>query len=334
MKKILVTGGTGFIGSNTVVELLNAGYEVVIIDNLCNSKIEILDKIERITGKRPAFQKLDLLDKDGLLEVFKNNGFDAVIHFAGLKAVGESVKIPLDYYENNISGTLNLLECMRETGVRKIIFSSSATVYGVTDDPEYVETMKTGAVTNPYGRTKYFIEEILKDVSAADPEFEVGLLRYFNPIGAHPSGYLGDDPSGYPNNLVPFIVQVARGKREKLGIFGDDYPTEDGTCRRDYIHVVDLAKGHMAMLEHMKKGVSIYNLGSGKPSSVKQLVAAFEKASGKKLPCEIAPRRDGDLPEFWANPAKAKAELGWQTELTIDDAMRDTVKFIEMYDKD
>ncbi len=333
MSKILVTGGTGFIGSNTVVELLNAGYEVEIIDNLCNSKESNLDKIEQITGKRPAFYKIDLLEKDAMLEIFKNGNFDAVIHFAGLKAVGESVEIPLDYYRNNITGTINLLDCMEETGVRKIIFSSSATVYGYQESPEYVETMTTGAVSNPYGRTKYFIEEILKDVSAADLNFEVGLLRYFNPIGAHPSGYLGDDPAGYPNNLVPFIIQVARGKREKLGIFGDDYPTEDGTCRRDYIHVVDLAKGHMAMLEHMKKGVSIYNLGSGKPSSVKEVVAAFERASGKSLPCEIAPRRDGDLPEFWANPAKAKAELGWQTELTIDDAMKDTVKFIEMYEE-
>ena len=330
MNKILVTGGTGYIGSHTVVELLQAGYEVEILDNLFNSKLVVLDKIEQITGKKPQFHQVDLLDKPAMLEVFKAGGFDAVIHFAGLKAVGESVEKPLEYYENNVSGTINLLECMKETGVKKIIFSSSATVYGVQGSPEYVETMKTGGeLSNPYGRTKYFIEEILKDVCASDHEFEVALLRYFNPIGAHPSGLLGEDPNGIPNNLMPIVMQVARGQREKLGVYGNDYPTEDGTCRRDYIHVVDLAKGHMAMLEHLKQGVSIYNLGSGTPSSVMQMIDAFEKASGKQLPYEVVGRRDGDLPEFWANPAKAKAELGWQTELTIDDAMRDTLRFLE-----
>lgn len=329
MDKILVTGGTGYIGSHTVVELLNAGYEVEILDNLFNSKIEVLDKIEQITGKKPAFHKVDLLDKEGMLEVFKNGGFDAVIHFAGLKAVGESVQKPLEYYKNNVSGTVNLLECMKETGVKKIIFSSSATVYGVQESPEYVETMKTGGeLSNPYGRTKYFIEEILKDICTADPEFEAALLRYFNPIGAHPSGLLGEDPNGIPNNLMPIVMQVARGQREKLGVYGNDYPTKDGTCRRDYIHVVDLAKGHMAMLEHMQKGVSIFNLGSGEPNSVMEVIVAFNKASGKELPYEVVGRRDGDLPEFWANPAKAKAELGWQTELTVDDAMKDTLNFL------
>ncbi len=334
MNKILVTGGTGYIGSHTVVELLQAGYEVEIIDNLFNSKIEVLDKIEQITNKRPLFHEVDLLDKEATLEVLKNGSFDAVIHFAGLKAVGESVQKPLEYYKNNISGTINLLECMREANVKKIIFSSSATVYGIQESPEYVETMKTGGeLSNPYGRTKYFIEEILKDICAADPEFEAALLRYFNPIGAHPSGLIGEDPNGIPNNLMPIVMQVARGQREKLGVYGDDYPTEDGTCRRDYIHVVDLAKGHMAMLKHMRKGVSIYNLGSGKPSSVMEIIKAFNKASNKELPYEVVGRRDGDLPEFWANPAKAETELDWRTELTIDDAMKDTLNFLRMEKK-
>lgn len=334
MNKILVTGGTGYIGSHTVVELLQAGYEVEIIDNLFNSKIEVLDKIEQITNKRPLFHEVDLLDKEATLEVLKNGSFDAVIHFAGLKAVGESVQKPLEYYKNNISGTINLLECMKEANVKKIIFSSSATVYGVQESPEYVETMKTGGeLSSPYGRTKYFIEEILKDICAADPEFEAALLRYFNPIGAHPSGLIGEDPNGIPNNLMPIVMQVARGQREKLGVYGNDYPTEDGTCRRDYIHVVDLAKGHMVMLQHMRKGVSIYNLGSGKPSSVMEMIKAFNKASNKELPYEVVGRRDGDLPEFWANPAKAEAELDWRTELTIDDAMKDTLNFLRMEKK-
>lgn len=329
-RKILVTGGTGYIGSHTVVELLNAGYEVEILDNLFNSKIEVLDKIKEITGTKPKFHQVDLLNYEDLKSVFDGAHFDSVIHFAGLKAVGESVEKPLEYYENNVGGTINLLKCMRETGVKQIIFSSSATVYGVQDSPEYVETMVTGGqLSNPYGRTKYFIEEILKDVCTADPEFEAALLRYFNPIGAHPSGLLGEDPNGIPNNLMPIVMQVARGKREKLGVYGNDYPTKDGTCRRDYIHVVDLAKGHMAMLDHMKKGVSIYNLGSGEPNSVMEVISAFEKASGKELPYEVVERRAGDLPEFWANPAKAKAELDWQTELTVDDAMKDTLNFLK-----
>ena len=331
-KKILVTGGTGYIGSHTVVELLNAGYEVEILDNLFNSKIEVLDKIKEITGTKPKFHQVDLLNYEDLKSVFDGAHFDSVIHFAGLKAVGESVEKPLEYYENNVGGTINLLKRMRDFDVKQIIFSSSATVYGVQDSPEYVETMVTGGqLSNPYGRTKYFIEEILKDVCTADPDFEAALLRYFNPIGAHPSGLLGEDPNGIPNNLMPIVMQVARGKREKLGIYGNDYPTKDGTCRRDYIHVVDLAKGHMAMLDHMKKGVSIYNLGSGEPNSVMEVISAFEKASGKKLPYEVTARRAGDLPEFWANPVKARAELGWQTELTIDDATRDTLIFLEKY---
>jgi len=328
--KVLVTGGTGYIGSHTVVELINSGYDVEIVDNLFNSKIEVLDRIEKITGVKPVFHQVDILDYEALHRVFDESKFDVVIHFAALKAVGESVEKPLNYYENNIGGTVNLLKCMQDAGVEKIIFSSSATVYGEQETPECVETMQTGLkLTNPYGRTKYFIEEILKDLCVANPNMEVALLRYFNPIGAHPSGLLGEDPNGIPNNLMPIIMQVARGQREKLSVYGDDYPTEDGTCRRDYIHVVDLAKGHIATINHLKKGVSIYNLGTGRPSSVKEMITAFEQASGKELPYEIVGRRAGDLAELWANADKAKAELGWQTELTIDDAMRDTLNFLK-----
>lgn len=328
--RILVTGGTGYIGSHTAVELIQAGHKVEILDNLFNSKIEVLDYIKQIAGKKPKFYQVDLLDREALDEIFAKTKYDAVIHFAGLKAVGESVQKPLEYYKNNIDGTVNLLQSMQAHGVKKIIFSSSATVYGIQESPEYIETMTTGGqLSNPYGRTKYFIEEIMKDLCVADSEFEVALLRYFNPIGAHPSGLLGEDPNGIPNNLMPIVMQVARGQREKLGVYGDDYPTKDGTCRRDYIHVVDLAKGHMAMLDHMKPGVSIYNLGSGEPNSVKEIIAAFEKASDKELPYEVVGRRAGDLPEFWANPSKAKTELDWQTELTIDDAMIDTLNYLK-----
>lgn len=327
---ILLTGGSGYIGIHTAVELLNAGYDVVIADNLVNSKAEAVEKAEQLTGKKIPFYVIDVADKAALSKVFEENKIDAVIHFAGLKAVGESVQIPLRYYRNNLDTTLTLLETMEEYGCKKIVFSSSATVYGIQDSPEYLETMSTGGqLSNPYGRTKYFIEEILKDLCTADPDFEAALLRYFNPIGAHPSGLLGEDPNGIPNNLMPIIMRVSDGRIKDLAVYGDDYPTEDGTCRRDYIHVVDLAKGHMAMLGHMKKGVSIFNLGSGVPTSVKEMIAAFEKASGKPLPHHIAERRAGDLAEFWANPAKAKAELNWQTELTIDDAMKDTLNYLD-----
>lgn len=329
MKKILATGGTGYIGSHTVIELINDGYEVDIIDNLFNSKITVLDQIEKITGKRPTFFQADLLDEAKLDEIFRDGHYDTVIHFAGLKAVGESVEKPLEYYHNNITGTVYLLEAMKKYGVHEIVFSSSATVYGIQDNPEFVETMTTGMnLTNPYGRTKYFIEEIMKDYAIADPEFKATLLRYFNPIGAHESGLIGEDPNGIPNNLMPIIMRVAEGRIDKLHIYGDDYPTADGTCRRDYIHVVDLAKGHVAAIEHMKNGVEIYNLGTGTPTSVKEMVAAFEKASGKELPCEITGRRAGDLAEMWANADKAKRELGWQTTLTVDDAMRDTINYL------
>ena len=329
MKKILATGGTGYIGSHTVIELINDGYEVDIIDNLFNSKITVLDQIEKITGKRPTFFQADLLDEAKLDEIFRDGHYDTVIHFAGLKAVGESVEKPLEYYPNNITGTVYLLEAMKKYGVHEIVFSSSATVYGIQDNPEFVETMTTGMnLTNPYGRTKYFIEEIMKDYAIADPEFKATLLRYFNPIGAHESGLIGEDPNGIPNNLMPIIMRVAEGRIDKLHIYGDDYPTADGTCRRDYIHVVDLAKGHVAAIEHMKNGVEIYNLGTGTPTSVKEMVAAFEKASGKELPCEITGRRAGDLAEMWANADKAKRELGWQTTLNVDDAMRDTINYL------
>ncbi len=329
MKRILATGGTGYIGSHTVVELINRGYEVEIIDNLFNSKITVLDQIEKITGKRPKFFEADLLDAEKLDEIFQQGNYDAVIHFAGLKAVGESVEKPILYYRNNIDGTINLLDAMGKYGVKELIFSSSATVYGEQESPEYIETMMTGGkISSPYGKTKFFIEEIIKDYAVANKGFKATLLRYFNPIGAHESGLIGEDPNGIPNNLMPIIMRVADGRIEKLQVYGDDYPTEDGTCRRDYIHVVDLAKGHVAALEHITEGVKIYNLGSGKPASVKEMIAAFEKASGEHLPYVFAPRRAGDLAEFWANPAKAEQELNWRTELTIDDAMRDTINYL------
>ncbi len=330
MEKILVTGGTGYIGSHAAVELIQAGYEVEILDNLYNSKIAGLDRIEEITGVEPKFYNVDLRDAEALAKVFAENTYDAVLHFAGLKAVGESVEQPLRYYENNIGGTINLLECMQEYGVKKIIFSSSATVYGEQDSQSYTEQMITGQkITNPYGRTKYMIEEILKDVTVADPEFEVTILRYFNPIGAHPSGLIGEDPNDKPNNLMPVIMKVATGEIDQLSIYGDDYPTPDGSCIRDYIHVVDLAKGHLAALNHMEKGVQIYNQGSGEAHSVFEMVAAFNKASGIKLPCQVVGRRAGDLPGFYADPTLATEKLGWTTELTINDTMRDTLNFLK-----
>jgi UDP-glucose 4-epimerase len=328
--KILLTGGTGFIGSHTTIELIKLGYEVEIMDNLFNSKITVLDKIEKISGVKPKFYKVDLLDKEGMDDVFSEGQYDLVIHFAGLKAVGESVEKPLKYYENNVCGTINLLECMKKHGVKKIIFSSSATVYGDQGVAELTEDMRTGVgITNPYGETKHIIEEILKDVAEAEPEFEVTILRYFNPVGSHPSGLIGEDPNDIPNNLMPIIMKVSTGEIEKLRIFGDDYDTVDGTGVRDYIHVVDLAKGHVAAVAKMKPGVSVYNLGTGKGTSVLEIVAAFEKASGKKLPYEIVERRAGDLAEIYANPSKAKKELGWEATLTIEDAMNDTINYLK-----
>ncbi len=329
MKRILLTGGTGYIGSHTAIELINKGYDVEILDNLFNSKITVLDKIEKLTGKRPKFYEVDLLDKEGMEKVFAEGHYDLVIHFAGLKAVAESVKNPLLYYKNNVSGTVNLLECMKEYGVKNIIFSSSATVYGQQKESRMVETMSTGnGITNPYGKTKFVIEEILKDVAAADETFSVVILRYFNPVGNHPSGLIGEDPNGIPNNLMPIIMKVYRGEIPELNIYGDDYQTPDGTCIRDYIHVVDLAKGHVAAAENMKSGVNIYNLGSGRGTSVKEMVDLFEKCSGKPLPHKIAERREGDLGELVAEPGKAEKELNWKTELTVEDAIRDTLAYL------
>lgn len=328
--KILVTGGTGYIGSHAAVELIQAGYEVEILDNLYNSKIEVLGRIEEITGVKPRFYDVDLRDAEALAKVFAENKFDAVIHFAGLKAVGESVEQPLRYYENNVGGTVNLLECMEEYGVKRIVFSSSATVYGVQESPKYVESMKTGGeISSPYGKTKYMIEEILKDTATADSEFSATILRYFNPVGAHPSGLLGEDPNDKPNNLMPIIMKVATGEIAELSVYGDDYPTPDGTCIRDYIHVVDLAKGHLAALDKMDKGVQIYNLGSGHGTSVAEIVKAFNIASGMELPYRVVARRAGDLAEFFADPTLAAEKLGWKTELSIDDAMRDTLNYLE-----
>ena len=329
MKRILVTGGTGYIGSHTIIELYRNDYEIDILDNLFNSKITVLDKIEQISGKRPNFHEIDLLDAEKVDELFANNKYDLVMHFAGLKAVGESVEKPLKYYENNVGGTINLLKSMKKNGVNKIIFSSSATVYGEQLTPKFDESMPTGqGITNPYGETKYVIEEILKDVAIADKQFEAVILRYFNPVGNHSSGLIGEDPNGIPNNLMPIIMKVARGEIEELSVFGDDYNTPDGTCLRDYIHVVDLAKGHVAAIDKMKPGIAIYNLGTGKSTSVLEMINAFEKASGKKLPYKIVERRAGDLPEMYADPVKAEHELGWKTDLTVDDAMRDTICYL------
>lgn len=330
--KILLTGGTGYIGSHTAVELIERGYDIEILDNLFNSKITVLDDIEKITDVKPKFYKVDLLDVPAMEKVFEEGKFDLVIHFAGLKAVGESVEKPLKYYKNNVGGTINLLECMKKYNVNKIIFSSSATVYGDQGVAEVVEDMQTGVgITNPYGETKYVIEEILKDTAVADEKFEATILRYFNPVGAHKSGLIGEDPNDIPNNLMPIIMKVSTGEIKELSVYGDDYDTPDGTGKRDYIHVVDLAKGHVAAIEKMEPGVAIYNLGTGKATSVLEMVAAFEKASGKKLPYKIVGRRAGDLAEIFANPKKAKEELGWETELSIEDAMNDTINYLKCF---
>ena len=311
---ILVTGGVGFIGSHTVVELQNAGYDVVVLDNLCNANPKVLDRIEAITGKKVPFYKADIRDREALNEIFEKESIDSVIHFAGLKAVGESVQKPLEYYDNNISGTLVLVDVMRQHGCKNIIFSSSATVYG---DPAFVpitEECPKGVCTNPYGWTKSMLEQILSDIQKADNEWNVVLLRYFNPIGAHKSGTIGENPNGIPNNLMPYITQVAVGKREELGVFGDDYDTPDGTGVRDYIHVVDLALGHVKALKKIeeKAGLKIYNLGTGCGYSVLDVVHNFEKASGVKIPYSIKPRRAGDIATCYADAAKAKEELGWE----------------------
>lgn len=327
--KILLTGGTGYIGSHTAVELIERGYEVEIIDNLSNSKITVLDSIEEITGVRPKFYHADLMDKEALDEIMRNTHYDAVIHFAGLKAVGESVAVPLRYYEVNIGSTISLLKAMKKYNVKKILFSSSATVYGDQDGVKLTEKHPTGVgITNPYGRTKYMIEQILKDEAFADSDFEVTLLRYFNPVGSHSSGLLGEDPNDIPNNLMPIVMKVSTGEIKELSVYGNDYDTPDGTGMRDFIHVVDLAKGHVAAIEHIKKGVSIFNLGTGKATSVMEMIHAFEKASGKSLPYRITDRRPGDLAKVYADPTKAERELNWKATHTIEDAMRDTLKFL------
>ncbi len=323
--KILVTGGAGYIGSHTCVELLNAGHEVVVVDNLDNSSEDSLRRVEELTGKNLLFHNVDLLDRDALDKVFRDAGIEAVIHFAGLKAVGESVAVPLRYYHNNITGTLILCEVMAEHGVKNLIFSSSATVYGEPEKVPITEDFPTGA-TNPYGRTKLMIEEILRDLSVSDSAWNIALLRYFNPVGAHPSGRIGEDPLGMPNNLMPFVAQVAIGRREELLVFGNDYPTPDGTGVRDYIHVVDLAIGHLKALDKLTEnpGVVTYNLGTGKGCSVLEMVAAFSKASGKDIPYKVVDRRPGDVSEVYAVPDLALAELGWSAEKGIDEMCADT----------
>lgn len=328
--KILVTGGAGYIGSHTCVELLNNDYEVVVVDNLYNSCEEALNRVEKITGKTLTFYEGDLLDQDLLEEIFDNERPEAVIHFAGYKAVGESVEKPIEYYHNNITGTLLLCDVMRRYDCKKIVFSSSATVYG---DPAFVpitEDCPKGVITNPYGQTKSMIEQILTDIQVSDPEWNVTLLRYFNPIGAHSSGLIGEDPKGIPNNLVPYIARVAVGKLEKLGVFGNDYDTPDGTGVRDYIHVVDLAAGHVQALRHMKQGVSIYNLGTGQGYSVLDVVKAYSKACGKEIPYEIKPRRAGDIAACYSDPTKAKEELGWEAKYAIEEMCRDSYHWQSM----
>ena len=317
--KILVTGGAGYIGSHTCVLLIEHGYDVVIVDNLMNSKRESVKRIAELSGKEPTFYEVDLLDKTALDDIFATEKPDAVIHFAGLKAVGESVRMPLEYFNNNITGTLNLLFCMREHGVKNLVFSSSATVYGTPKTVPIREDFDL-SVTNPYGRTKLMIEEILRDYVKADPDMNIAILRYFNPIGAHASGRIGEDPRGIPNNLLPYIAKVAIGKLPHLNVFGDDYPTHDGTGVRDYIHVVDLAMGHIKAIEKLTSnpGLVTYNLGTGNGYSVLDVVNAFAKASGREIPYVIAPRRDGDIAECYADPTKAREELGWSAEYGIE----------------
>lgn len=323
--KILVTGGTGYIGSHTVVQLLASGHDVCIIDNLCNSKVSVLDRIERIAGRRPGFAQMDIRDQPALRRFFGTHRFDAVLHFAGLKAVGESVEKPLLYYDNNVSGSVALVECMREASTKTIVFSSSATVYGEPATVPIRENFPL-APSNPYGRTKLMIEEILRDVSNAEATWRVALLRYFNPVGAHASGMIGEDPEGIPNNLMPYVAQVAAGKLKELPVYGNDYPTPDGTGVRDFIHVVDLARGHLAALEILKThtGVLTVNLGAGRGYSVLEMVRAFEAASGKNVPYRIVGRRPGDIAECYADSSLALEKLGWRAELGIEAMCEDT----------
>ncbi len=323
---ILVTGGAGYIGSHTVLALLERGDDVVVLDNLSNASVEAIHRVEKLTGAKTTFVKGDLLDRTGLRHLFRAHTISAVIHFAALKAVGESSRLPLEYYKNNIVGAIILLEEMRYAGVWNFVFSSSATVYGASAPVPYVETTSIGGTTSPYGTSKLMIELMLRDFAKSEPQFKAIALRYFNPVGAHHSGEIGEDPVGIPNNLLPYIAQVAIGRLEKLSIFGDDYDTPDGTCLRDYIHVVDLAEGHLKALDHLPKmeGYQAYNLGSGRGYSVLEMIAAFEKASGRTIPYERKARREGDLPAFWADPTLANKVLGWHTTRGIDEMMRDT----------
>ena len=329
MANILVTGGAGFIGSHTCVELLEAGYDIIVLDNFSNSKPEALNRIKKITGRDFKFYEADILDLDAMNRIFDENSIDAVIHFAGLKAVGESVQKPVEYYHNNITGTLMLIKAMRAHGCKRIVFSSSATVYGTENKVPYVETMPTHTSTNPYGYTKVMIEQILQDVFVADNDWSISLLRYFNPIGAHSSGLIGEDPNGIPNNLFPYIAQVAVGKREYLGVFGNDYDTPDGTGVRDYIHVVDLARGHLCAVKYVleNKGVEAVNLGTGKGSSVLDVLHSFEKACGRELPYKIMPRRAGDVAWCYSDPTKARELFGWEAKYNMDDMCRDGWNF-------
>ena len=329
---ILVTGGAGYIGSHTVVELLNSGKEVVILDNFSNSKQNILDKIKEITNKDFKFYEIDYLDRKSLEKIFEENEIESVINFAGYKAVGESVKKPLEYYENNVSGAIILLETMKKYNVKKFIFSSSATVYGEPERIPITENCKTGGTTNPYGTTKLFIEQILQDLYKSDNSWDIAILRYFNPVGAHESGLIGEEPQGIPNNLMPYIVRVASGELEQLSVFGNDYETHDGTGVRDYIHVVDLAKGHIKALEKLEKeenGIYTYNLGTGVGYSVLDMVKAFEEATGKKVKYKIVERRPGDIAICYSNPEKAKKELGWEATKTLQDMCKDSWRYIQ-----
>ena len=330
---ILLTGGAGFIGSHTAVSLLNAGLEIVIVDNLYNSSPKVIDRIERITGKRPVFVEADCCDRAAMDRLFSDYDITGVIHFAGLKAVGESVEKPLLYYDNNIAGTVTLLQAMKECGVNKLIFSSSSTVYGTPVSLPLTEDMPTGTPTNPYGRTKLMIEEILRDLCEAQPEFAAVCLRYFNPIGAHDSGLIGEDPNGIPNNLLPYVARVASGKLEYVRVFGDDYPTPDGTGVRDYIHVVDLARGHVDALTYAENhaGWEAINLGTGRGSSVLEVIAAFEKACGKKLPYKVLQRRAGDIAANWCCPDKAEKLLGWKAQYGIAEMCSSSWKFEQMH---
>lgn len=329
MKNVLVTGGTGYIGSHTVVELINAGYNPIIVDNLSNSKKEVIERIAEITGVKPLFFQADILDYSALDKLFSTYLIDSVIHFAGLKAVGESVSVPLKYYHNNIEGTITLLNAMRAHNVKNIVFSSSATVYGNPKTVPISEDFPVGGCTNPYGKTKYFIEEILKDVFIADNLFNIALLRYFNPVGAHESGLIGENPNGIPNNLMPYITQVAIGKLDYLRVFGNDYDTPDGTGVRDYIHVVDLAKGHLLALKKLesKPGIVIYNLGTGNGYSVLDMVKAFSKVIGRELPYKVTERRAGDIAACYADPSLAESELGFKAKYDLEKMCRDSWNF-------